>query len=277
MGRFLDSMSAGLGESSSDGDEDMGAEGGFGKITGPRIEWRSPPIEYKMERQRVHIWRALFRQGLACMGRLFETLSQGERERAGRLRPEDRERFIFAHGMLRRLLGPYVGCPPQYLVFKYNEYGKPFLSDSVGSQGIQFNLSHSDEMTLVAVTEGKAVGIDVERMRRIPDIVQMVSRFFSPGERNFLNSLGSAEFMEGFFAIWTAKEAFLKGIGKGLSLGLDTFTLNFLAGESRGLISIDDDADACSWKVIRLFPGPEYSGALAVKELGTEPQFFEYS
>ncbi len=132
-------------------------------------------------------------------------------------------------------------------------------------------------MTLIAVTRGTAVGIDVEYIRRIPDALQIVNSIFSVDERKFLNSLPPADFEEGFFACWTSKEAFLKGIGKGLSYPLDKFSISFPSKESESLIYIHDDlGNAHCWKIIKLSPGPGYSGALAIEEPGSKPQFFEH-
>ena len=241
-------------------------------------QWKSTPEDYRMDTNAVHVWRAYFELALVSNRKFVESISEEETERAQRfVRQSDRDRYVFAHGMLRSILGTYVGCAPQKLLFADNQYHKPFLEESANRNDLQFNLSHSEDLTLIAVSRGTAVGIDVERMRRIPDALQIVNRFFSLDERRYLNSLPPAEFEEGFFACWTAKEAFLKGIGKGLSHPLENFSIILSNGESVGLVNNGDDSvNAYSWKIVRLSPGPDYAGALAVEGLRSEVKYFEW-
>jgi 4'-phosphopantetheinyl transferase len=242
------------------------------------IQWNSPPADYRIDHNTVHVWQAHFQPSMVSDRKFLERLSRDEMEKAQRyIRQSDRDRYIFSHGLLRSLLGAYVGCAPQQLVFETEQDGKPFLAASNSSDSIRFNMSHSENMVLIGVTRGIEVGIDVEHIRRIPDARQIVNSIFSVDERKFLNSVPPGEFEEGFFAYWTSKEAFLKGIGKGLLYPLDRFSVTFSCGESDGLVYVHGDSDdAHCWKVIKLSPGPGYSGALALKELRNRPQFFEY-
>jgi 4'-phosphopantetheinyl transferase len=247
-------------------------------MRGLNVHWESSPAGYRIDGNSVHVWRSYFQRTLVSNRKFEESLSKEEIEKAQRfIRQSDRDRYIFAHGLLRSILAAYVGCAPQQLVFESKQYYKPFLIGPGGSDDIQFNLSHSEDMTLIAVARRTAVGIDVEYMRRIPDAHEIVNRVFSVDEREFLNSLPPADFNRGFFACWTSKEAFLKGLGKGLSYPLDKFSVIFSNIESDGLIYVHDDPmKANRWKIIRLSPGPDYSGALAIEELRSEPEFFEY-
>jgi 4'-phosphopantetheinyl transferase len=241
-------------------------------------QWNSPPVDYRIDRNTVHVWRAYFQPTLVSDREFLECISKIEIERAQRfIRQSDRDRYIFSHGLLRSLLGAYVDCAPQQFVFETKQHRKPFLISPDCSNDIRFNLSHSEDMVLIAVTRGAEVGIDVECVRRIPDALQIVNATFSVDEREFLNSLPPRDFEEGFFTCWTSKEAFLKGIGKGLSYPLDEFSINFPSGESECLVNVHGDlGNTYCWKVIKLSPGPGYSGALAIEELRSELQFFEH-
>ncbi len=241
-------------------------------------QFRSPPLDYSLARNAVHVWRAYFQPVFMSNGKFAESLSAEEIDRAQRfIRKSDQDRYVFAHGVLRSVLGAYLGCAPHKLIFENKQYYKPRLVSHSGGNDIQFNLSHSGDMILIAVTRGPAVGIDVEHMRRIPDVLQIVNRFFSADERELLNTLSSEDFDEGFFTYWTSKEAFLKGMGKGLSYPLDKFSIIFPNEGSAGVIYVHDDPiNAHCWKIIRLSPGPGYSGALAIEELRSEPEFFDY-
>jgi len=247
-------------------------------MTGLKVQWKSSPVDYTIDRNTVHIWRSHFQTAFVSNRKFLEGLSGEEIGKARRfVHQSDQNRYIFAHAMLRSILGAYVGCEPQQLIFETNQYGKPFLASPGDGNDIQFNLSHSEDMTLFAVTRGARVGIDVEYMRSVPDARQIVNRFFSVDERKFLNPLPLVDFNKSFFACWTSKEAYLKGIGKGLSYPLDKFSIIFPNRGSDGLICIQDDqVNAYSWKIIRLSPGPCYSGALAIEDIKSEPKFFQY-
>jgi 4'-phosphopantetheinyl transferase len=241
-------------------------------------KWNLPPADYRIDPNTVHIWRAHFQPTLISKREFLERISKEEIERAQRfIRQSDRDRYIFSHGLLRSLLGAYVECAPQQFVFETKQHHKPFLVSPYCGNDIRFNLSHSEDMVLIAVTRGVEVGVDVEHIRKIPDALQIVNSTFSVDERKFLNSLPPGDFEESFFAYWTSKEAFLKGIGKGLSYPLDKFSISFLSKESESLVYIhDDQGNALCWKIIQISPGPGYSGALALEEPGCKPQFFEY-
>jgi 4'-phosphopantetheinyl transferase len=247
-------------------------------MTSDIAQWNLSPTDYMIPNHSVHIWRAYFQPNLLLSKKFLEIISEEETNRGQRfIRQIDRERFVFSHGLIRLLLGAYLDCPPKQLIFETKPHHKPFLVSPDCGHDIRFSLSHSENMVLIAVARGIEVGIDVEYMRRIPDAVQIVNGTFSVDERKLLNSLPPEDFNEGFYTYWTSKEAFLKGIGKGLSYPLDKFTISFLSNESEGSICVHDDPDnPCSWKIMRLSPGPDYSGALAIKEPWVKPQFFEY-
>ena len=230
-------------------------------------------------RNAVHVWRSRFQPVIQSNAELTESLSAEEMEKArGFLRPSDRDRYVFSHVLLRKLLAAYLDCEPLKLNFNTTKYGKPFLKTTGGGAKLSFSLSHSLDMTLVAVASGTGVGVDVEYMKTVRDAREIVNRFFSPHERSFLNSLPPADFNEAFFSYWTAKEAFLKGMGKGMSYPLDKFSVRFLNRDPLGWISIDGEQSATGcWNIVRISPGPNYSGALAMEVPGIQPEFFEYS
>jgi 4'-phosphopantetheinyl transferase len=241
-------------------------------------QWNSALVEYKIDCHTVHVWRAYFQPSLVSNREFLGCVSKEEFERAQRfIRKGDRDRYIFSHGFLRSVLSSYIDCAPQQIVIEGKPRHKPFLVSPDPSKDIRFNLSHSEDIVLVAVTSGSEVGIDVEYMRRIPEALQIVNSNFSPDEKMFLNSLPPEDFEEGFYTCWTSKEAFLKGIGKGLSYHLDKFSIIFPRGTSECLVHAQDDqGNAYSWKIIKIFPGIGYSAALAMEEPSGQLQFFEY-
>lgn len=143
---------------------------------------------------------------VAALSRL---LSPDERERAARFVFErDRRRYTAARGTLRRLLGAELGVDAAAIEFRYGPNGKPFIDEP-----LHFNVSHSEEWALVALSTDGLVGCDVESVRPLPDLV---SRWFAPSECELILPSGDREAL--FFRYWTLKEAVLKGIGSGLTL-----------------------------------------------------------
>lgn len=237
------------------------------------IQWKSPPADYAVGSNAVHIWRSTFQQNLSAKMRFVASLSKGETERAKRfVRESDRDRFIFSHGLLRSVLAAYVGCEPQQLVFETNQYGKPFLISPDISIGLQFNLSHSHDLALIAVATETEVGVDVEYMRMVADARQIANRFFSLEESRVLNSLPPENFDEGFISCWVSKEAFVKGIGRGLSYPLNSFSVCF-NGHPR--VSVCSKDITC-WDVLSLSVGHYYFAAVAIQQFINEVCFFEY-
>ncbi|SCK42137.1 4'-phosphopantetheinyl transferase [Variovorax sp. HW608] len=146
-------------------------------------------------------------------------LSQAERERAGRfVFARDRERFVAAHVALRQLLSSHTGIAASELEFVQGEAGKPSL---IRPAGLQFNLSHSKSVALIAIgTAGAEIGVDVEVLRSMPDADAMAASYFTEAEQRALAALPPARRERAFLACWTRKEACLKAIG--LGLGVDT-------------------------------------------------------
>ncbi len=213
----------------------------------------------------VHIWRAsLYVE--APIAHVEQTLSPDERERAARYRFErDRDRYIVARGALRAILGRYLGLAPADPRFVYGPQGKPALAPEHGA-GISFNLSHAGDVALYAVTRGRRVGIDVERVD--PDIVgtTVAEHTFSPREVAALRALPRRQQPEAFFRCWTRKEAYVKALGAGLALDLRSFDVSLAPGDPPALLATRPDPyEAARWSLHDLDAGPGYTAALAVE------------
>jgi 4'-phosphopantetheinyl transferase len=207
----------------------------------------------------LHIWKA----DLSSSGSYdARSLDQDEIARMRRFRFEsDRMMFIFSHDLLRQVLAGYVKIPPQEIAYSHTEFGKPFLTQKDQHGGIEFNLSHSGDVVLIAVTKGVPVGIDVEKIKPIPDIEQIAKRFFSTGEQDDLSSLSGPEKVTAYYKCWTRKEAVIKACGEGLSMPLDSFQVSLLPGKAARILQ---NPDARPWWLVDLLPGKGYAGAAAV-------------
>ena len=207
----------------------------------------------------AHLWRL----DLDAQETARDVLNDEELARAARFHFErDRHRFIAGRAALRRILAAYLGRAPADLVFTVGPHGKPALENL----GLEFNLSHSGGCGLLAVTRGRRVGVDVERVRADFAGEDIARRFFAPAEVEALAASAPDQYATGFFRCWTRKEAYVKARGDGLSLALERFEVPLDQGATRALASCLDDPSECArWSLREVVPAPGYLGALVVE------------
>ena len=180
----------------------------------------------------IHVWQAALDANGQNLGQLESTLSPEEKARADRFHfAKDRNRFLVARGLLRKLLGRYLHQAPADLEFSYEEYGKPFLSGRDAPSALCFNLSHSSGLIVYAFAKGRNLGIDVEHVHPESAGEDIAKRYFSAREVSDLQALPPEARVEGFFHCWTRKEAYLKATGMGLQIPLDSFSVSLLPGQ----------------------------------------------
>lgn len=231
--------------------------------------WRTGPDRLELSGG-VDVWRGSLARDAAELTALAGLLDPAERERAARfVFPVHSVRFTAGRGLLRRVLSRYLGCSPESLIFEYGSQGKPALGSTVATEAppLSFNLSHCDDLLVIAVTRGRQVGVDVEREREDGlDTAGIAERFFSPFERRALDQLAPADRRRGFFSCWTRKEAFIKALGQGLSIPLDAFDVSVDPDGPVRLLShrLPDEPAASSWSMHALPAAPGFSATLAV-------------
>ena len=213
----------------------------------------------------VQIWAIWLTASDAAVAYYHSILSLDERHRAERFRFGNlRRSYILSRGGLRILLAHYLGCAPTGIEFIAGPKGKPALRDP---SSIRFNISHSGEMALYALTVGCELGVDVEQLRTLDDLESIAMRFFSPGEASELLSLNPEDRGTAFFRCWTRKEAYVKAIGDGLTIPLDCFQVTLLPGVPARFIQLaGDQGIAREWTLDHLDPEPGYVGALAYRD-----------
>ena len=227
--------------------------------------WLAAPADVTLSAGAVHVWRVALSWPPAQLPSLLSLLSPEERERAARFRfPRGYRRFIVSHAALRDILARYLSRAPQSLLFETNAYGKPFLAGD--DSWLHFNLSHSGEWALVAVTSLGPVGVDVEQVRDDFSGEAIARRFFSPSEVEAFLALPPELRTQGFFSCWTRKEAFIKAVGMGVSFALDGFAVSLHPDEQPRVLWVrDNPQEADSWSLLDLRPGPGYAAALAIR------------
>jgi 4'-phosphopantetheinyl transferase len=197
---------------------------------------------------------------------LATLLSPAEHIRANRFAfDRDRERFILSHGLLRVILSHYLAEPPGRIDFTMGLHGKPAIQPPADARStIEFSLSHSGHYAVVAVANGRAVGVDVEVCRPDVEALSLAQRFFAPLESERIAQAHGQEQQRLFYRYWTGKEAYLKGRGIGLSLGLDRFELLFDDGLTQAQVRGTDSGGLDkNWSVQSLSIKEHVAGALA--------------
>ncbi len=229
-----------------------------------RIEpWVAAPEAPVIEGGEAHVWLARLKASEEDIARAAALLSAEEEERARRFRFErHRRRFVMAHAALRTILGRYLGASPGEVAFRHGPRGKPYLNEP--EPRIQFNLAHSGELALAAITKEGEIGADIEIHRGMPEGV--ARRFFSAAENAALTSLPPRERERAFFRCWTRKEAFLKATGEGLSFGLDNFTVSLLPDEPAALLDLPGGAsEASRWSMANIAVADNCSAAITAR------------
>jgi 4'-phosphopantetheinyl transferase len=176
--------------------------------------WSKAPAHPVLPPGEIQLWRACLTDS-ARLASSLATLSAEERQRAERfVFPRDRLAYVLAHGALREVLARYLRTAPEDLEFTVGAQGKPRIVQTFTD--LRFNLSHSDGLALIAVTRGREVGVDVERV--VDDILfeEIARAYFEPQEVWDLRIAPPHERVLRFFELWTRKEASLKASGLGL-------------------------------------------------------------
>ncbi len=223
----------------------------------------------------VHVWLANLDLNDHVFDDLIRSLSPDEGRRADRyVYQKDRRDYISSRGILRNILGRYMHCEAADVTIDYSFDGKPTLGLSMQSAGLEFNLSHSSGYLAVAVTQGVKVGVDIERMRTIPDMDLIATHSFSQYEQNELSLLPSEEKSSGFFRCWTRKEAYLKATGNGLSIPLDSFDVSLEPDNPIRMRSNRFDPNEVSrWSFFTFIPNQGFIGALVIESPQVRPYF----
>jgi 4'-phosphopantetheinyl transferase len=229
--------------------------------------WHPSAEPPPLPRDAVHVWRFTLERSLGELARLRQVLLPQEQQRGDRFHfDRDRRHFIAGRGLLRVILGHYLGRAPEALRFCYGPQGKPALQGEQGPDELRFNLSHSHGLALLALARGRDLGVDVEQVRDNVQTDGLAQRFFAPAEVAVLRSLPQEQRLRGFFRCWTRKEAYIKAKGGGLSLPLDRFVVSLRPDEPACLLAtLDDLADASRWHMEHLDPGEDFIGAVLVE------------
>lgn len=231
------------------------------KKAGFRIE--SPQTLGKDE---VQLWRLNLERAADIVEQWSSILREDEQARAARFHfDKDRRCFSATRITLRQILGAYLNIDPKVLTFTYSEKEKPSLAGAEASSGIEFNVSHSGTLSLLAFSRKRLVGVDVELIRRDFDTAAIARRFFSEAEQKALAALPEENRKEAFFLCWTRKESYLKAIGTGMSLPLHQFDVSIAPGHHNALLATrPDPLERTRWSMRDVAVPAGYAAALCI-------------
>lgn len=192
------------------------------------ILWQKSLDKLSISRSELHIWRVDLGEINHGLQNIILQLSSEElRCSEDFIFERDRHRYQITHSMKRLILASYLKCEPKCLEFEMGIQGKPALTSLQNSLNLQFNISHSHDLILIAITVEDSVGIDIEYYNKKLSIEGLDEIIFSPEEKIIFSTLKSEqEKEEAIFRCWTRKEAFLKAHGIGLVIDIANITVD---------------------------------------------------
>lgn len=234
----------------------MTSEVGFRQVPGEELIFPS---------HHVDVWRVELDSGEPAGEDGQRVLAADEVARASRFHfDRDRNRYVRCRLALRNLLGSYLQVLPGEIRFRYESRGKPEIDDALNPRSLRFNVAHSGGLALIAIGSGRTMGVDVERIRPMPDLLNIARRFFSAREVQAILTISEDKRTEAFFACWTRKEAFLKATGEGLSHPLGSFSVSVDPQAAAELWEVGGNEEpAGRWRLTDVIPDKGYRGALA--------------
>lgn len=170
-----------------------------------------------------------------------------------------------SYAFLKQILARCTGSRAEAVRFTQNRYGKPELAPDVTDLPVRFNLSHTGDLAVCAVTLAHDIGVDVEHLER-PVNFSIADRFFSNQETEALSRAETSLKQPLFFRFWTLKEAYAKAAGRGLAIGLDRFSFVLDRPEIRIAFHSQDPDDPEFWQFFQFSPVPGYLAAVAVNK-----------
>lgn len=215
-------------------------------------------VNMQLAANEIQIWTADLSLTPDQEKECLSCLSAEEKERALRFRlPLHTTRFIASHSFLRQIIGKYLNIAPEIIDFDYTKNQKPFLRRDQARR-LQFNLSHSGNLCVIALTLDVPVGIDIEKIQETYK-QPVAERFFSHRENAELAALTEQERTAAFYRIWARKETLIKAVGKGLSIPLTSFSVH--AANIPELVELEDE----TWQLLPLNIAPGYESAVATR------------
>jgi 4'-phosphopantetheinyl transferase len=211
----------------------------------------------------IHLWRLALELSPERVHDFAEMLSADERRKLdGMHSAERRDSFCICRGSLRMLLGRYTGIPPDRIRLTKGALGKPGLDRGAFTTDLQFSVSHSDQVALIALAMGRRLGVDVQGFRAATRIADIERGFFSSQERESIRALPGELRASAFYSCWTRKEAVVKALGGSIAaLSRDIIVSSDPLGPAR-ILSMPSTGESGEWQLCDLPMSQGYAASL---------------
>ena len=194
----------------------------------------------------IHLWTASSEIFSECHAALTDT----EKSRIDYYKFHDaKNNFVVSQGGLRLLLSAYLDIAPKDLKIGRHNKGKPFSQDDYS---LTFNISNSGNRVVYAISRAGEVGIDLEQIRPLPDLEELIDKNFTKNEAAYIRKM-EEEKLARFFKFWTVKEGYLKAIGEGMRLTPDSLEFKVENGNYK-LLEAKGFFEQVDWKIKNVFP-----------------------
>jgi 4'-phosphopantetheinyl transferase len=205
----------------------------------------------------VHIWKVVIDDPIVLKD-CKAVLTEAELKRADFFKFEDgKNQYIVSQGIQRILLASYLNLPTSEVKIGRHSKGKPY---SLNDSSLHFNTSNSDGLCVFGFSRDGEVGIDLEKLREVDELEDLIARNFTIAEIDFIKKKPEEELTR-FFRFWTIKEGYLKAIGEGMRLTPDNLEFRIDRNKvtlisKRGIFEYDD------WTLTEFTPCEGFTGTI---------------
>ena len=223
--------------------------------------------EFILNENEVHIWNYSLEPDKNLAELYFNNLSEDEKDRVKKIIiKEVKYRSILSKVITKKILSKYLDRKITQINYCYNKFGKPKLSSEINHLDLNFNISHSGNLGVIAISKNKQIGIDIEQIVELNDLNDLIDLIFTENEIRQIGLLDQIDKTKMFYKIWTAKEAFVKAIGYGLSFPVKNieFEINRIRGISIKFVKEFPDS-LNDWQIYNFSPEESYTSTIAVK------------
>jgi 4'-phosphopantetheinyl transferase len=220
----------------------------------------------------IHVWQVLIDCTAANFVSFKNTLPATEVEKIQCFKSKQaKDTSLVSQGALRILLSAYLDIAPQAIKLGRKKKGKPF---SIDDTGLYFNLSNSGNVVVIAISRDSEIGIDIEKIRPLQDLEEMINHNFTKNEIKFINSKAE-EKQNRFFRFWTIKESYLKAIGEGMRLPPENleFTID---NHQIKLLSVKGISEPEDWNFKEFKPTNNYVGTITYAQKSSTIKQYEF-
>lgn len=187
-------------------------------------KWISGSIdkEIRLKDNELHIWKVRISEQLRNIRDYYDLLSDKEKMCASSFHfMEDKDRYIISRAVLKRILARYLTTvTSKKIIFEQNNKGKLYIPEHINNKGIKFNISHSNDYVVYAITMNGNIGIDIEYVNKAYNIENLIRNCCTKNEQSELQKLDNYHKYKYFYTLWVVKEALVKAMGLGLSFDL---------------------------------------------------------